>query len=466
MMRRWATRTPASDVPKTHERPLSVEMKLTKKSETRLVWGISVWLVLCACGSLFDLYAQDENARRTGQDENANRSRKISNNSNRAPKPTPHRPVVRPAPKVVTASLSVTVTPADSLVWLNNERKEVDSNGSLVLTIPPASYTLVVRHEGFRDDQRSVDLKSGENPTLTIKLEPLKGTLHIRPSVDGTSIELRSVDRNQNVGSYAGAIDQIEFPPGEYEITISKPGYATATRTVTLKAGAAVELEPRLDPLPPPKPAPKPRPRPMSARVETDGKYLIVHLSGTSEDDSTTLGSINVSVGKSSLAFPEVSGTLNGSPCRIEFFKIENIDKGSLMETPGPSNQYSVIIVRIRPKDSKRPVRFAINWKSIGSASQSPQTVSTSDTLSEAVPTHKVLPTIPTLARSSQTQGSVNVAVVIDEQGNVISAKAIDGPVVLRQAAEGAARHWKFRPAMRNGTAIQTTQTLRFNFEK
>src|SRR2546427_10894192 len=103
----------------------------------------------------------------------------------------------------------------------------------------------------------------------------------------------------------------------------------SAARTVALKAGATLELEPRLDPLPPPKPAPKRQPRPMSARVETDGKYLIVHLSGTSDDDSTALGSIDLSVSKSSLTSPEVSGTLNGSPCRIEFFKIENIDEGS-----------------------------------------------------------------------------------------------------------------------------------------
>ncbi|MDX6529196.1 MAG: periplasmic protein TonB [Blastocatellia bacterium] len=465
-MRSWATRTRALDVPKIHERQLNVEMKLENKSENRLVWCISAWLVLCACGPLLNLYAQDENARRTGQDENANRTRKTGNNSSRTPKPGSRPPVVRAAPKVVLASLTIIVTPADSLVWLNKETKEVDPNGGVVLKIPPASYGLIVHHEGFRDDQRLVELTSGENPTLTINLEPLKGTLNIRPSVDGTSIELRSVDRNQKVGTYGGAIDQTDFPPGEYEITISKPGYATATRTFTLKAAATVELEPRLDPLPPPKPASKPRPLPMNAHAETDGKYLIVHLSGTSADDSTFLGSINVSVSKSTLALPEVSGTLNGAPCRIEFFKLENIDEGSLIETPSPSNQYSVIVVRVRPKDAKRPVRFAINWKSIGTASQSPETASTSDTFSEAVPTRKVLPTIPALARSSQTRGSVNVSVVIDEQGNVMSAKAIDGPVVLRQAAENAARQWKFRSATRNGIAIQTTQTIRFDFEK
>jgi TonB family protein len=365
--------------------------------------------------------------------------------------------------------ITLTVNPLDSNVTVDNQQvfEAGAVGGTLVINdLSIGSHILTVRRDGYREQQRAVDVKTGDNPIQAMILEPLKGTLNIRPSVDGASIELRSIGRNQNAGSYAGAIDQVDFPPGEYEITISKPGYATATRTVTLKAGATVELEPRLDPLPPPKPAPKPRPRPMSARVETDGKYLIVRLSGTSDDDSSALGSINVSVSKSTLAFPEVSGTLNGAPCRIEFFKLENIDEGSLIETPSPSNQYSVIVVRIRPKDSKRPVRFAINWKSIASARQSPETVSTSDNLSEAAPTRKVLPTIPTLARSSQTLGSVNVLVVIDEQGNVISAKAIEGPVVLRQAAENAARQWKFRPAMRNGIPIQTTQTIRFNFEK
>lgn len=365
--------------------------------------------------------------------------------------------------------LTLTVNPSDSIVTVDNQQvfKADTVGGTLVINgLSIGSHILTVRCDGYGEQQRAVDVKTGDNPIPAIILKALKGTLNIRPSVDGTSIELRNVDRDQKVGTYSGAIDQTDFSPGEYEITISKPGYATATRTFTLKAAATVELEPRLDPLPPPKPAPKARPRSMNARAETDGKYLIVHLSGTSADDSTTLGSINVSVSKSTLALPEVSGTLNGAPCRIEFFKLENIDEGSLMETPSPSNQYSVIVVRIRPKDSKRPVLFAINWKSIGSASQSPETASTSHTLSEAVPTRKILPTIPTLARSSQTQGSVNVVVVIDEQGNVISAKAIDGPVVLRQAAENAARQWKFRPATRNGIAIQTTQTIRFDFEK
>jgi len=331
--------------------------------------------------------------------------------------------------------------------------------------LPIGAHILSIRRDGYVEQQRTLDIQTGDNPSLAITLEPLKGVLSVKPDVDGAAIAVKSIDRDQQLGSYAGTIDRINFPPGGYEITISKTGYATATRTVTLKGGATVELEPRLDRLPPPKPPDKPRPRPMSARVEVDGKYLIVHLGGASGDDATTIGSINVSVSKSNPTFPEVSGTLNGSPVRIDFFKMENIDEWSLIETPSPANQYSVIVARVRPKDAKRPIRFAINWRSVDNSAAPSRTSMPADQVSEAVAIYKALPTLPAVARSSQTRGAVNVSVVIDESGNVISAKAFDGPIVLRQAAEDAARKWKFRPATRRGIPIQTSQTIRFNFE-
>jgi TonB family protein len=69
------------------------------------------------------------------------------------------------------------------------------------------------------------------------------------------------------------------------------------------------------------------------------------------------------------------------------------------------------------------------------------------------------------MARSSGTKGLVKVTVVVDEEGNVKSAKAFDGPVVLRQAAEDAARDWKFKPATRNGIPTRSTEIIYFTFE-
>ena len=60
--------------------------------------------------------------------------------------------------------------------------------------------------------------------------------------------------------------------------------------------------------------------------------------------------------------------------------------------------------------------------------------------------------------------GTVRVLVTIDEKGNVISAKAVDGPVQLRKVAEESALKWKFKPTLRNGVPVQVEGYLTFNF--
>jgi protein TonB len=69
------------------------------------------------------------------------------------------------------------------------------------------------------------------------------------------------------------------------------------------------------------------------------------------------------------------------------------------------------------------------------------------------------------VARSSGIKGLVKVNVSIDELGNVTAANVSEGPPVLRQAAEDAAREWKFKPATRNGTPVPSTKIIYFTFE-
>jgi len=60
-------------------------------------------------------------------------------------------------------------------------------------------------------------------------------------------------------------------------------------------------------------------------------------------------------------------------------------------------------------------------------------------------------PTYPSVAKQSSTQGTVVVTAEVDEKGNVASAKAISGPVTLRQAAIDSVKQWKYSPALIDG---------------
>jgi len=67
-------------------------------------------------------------------------------------------------------------------------------------------------------------------------------------------------------------------------------------------------------------------------------------------------------------------------------------------------------------------------------------------------------------ARRVKAQGEVKVRVVVDENGKVISALAIDGPLPLRAAAEEAARQATFTPTTQNGITVKVTGILTYNF--
>ena len=46
--------------------------------------------------------------------------------------------------------------------------------------------------------------------------------------------------------------------------------------------------------------------------------------------------------------------------------------------------------------------------------------------------------------------------VEVDEKGNVVSAKAINGPPVLMPSAEEALKKWLFKPATRDGLNVRS----------
>ena len=76
----------------------------------------------------------------------------------------------------------------------------------------------------------------------------------------------------------------------------------------------------------------------------------------------------------------------------------------------------------------------------------------------------KVQPPYPAIAKAARTQGAVEVAITVSEEGRVISAEAVSGHPLLREAAVAAARQWTFSPTEMKGTPVKVQGILTFNF--
>jgi TonB family protein len=73
-------------------------------------------------------------------------------------------------------------------------------------------------------------------------------------------------------------------------------------------------------------------------------------------------------------------------------------------------------------------------------------------------------PPYPPVARAVRASGSVSVQVLIDEQGNVISASAVSGHPLLRASAVAAAHGAKFSPTVLSGQPVKVSGVITYNF--
>ena len=68
-------------------------------------------------------------------------------------------------------------------------------------------------------------------------------------------------------------------------------------------------------------------------------------------------------------------------------------------------------------------------------------------------------------AKRIKARGRVTVRVVVDENGKVTSAQAVDGPLPLREAAEAAAKQAVFNPFTEGGIVVKATGVLTYDFQ-
>lgn len=73
-------------------------------------------------------------------------------------------------------------------------------------------------------------------------------------------------------------------------------------------------------------------------------------------------------------------------------------------------------------------------------------------------------PAYPPIAKAARASGSVTVQVVVDEEGKVITARAVSGHPLLQSAAVAAARQARFTPTKLSGQPVKVTGVIIYNF--
>ena len=76
----------------------------------------------------------------------------------------------------------------------------------------------------------------------------------------------------------------------------------------------------------------------------------------------------------------------------------------------------------------------------------------------------KPQPAYPPIAKAARASGTVIVQVLVDEKGNVVSARAVSGHPLLQPSAVAAARQAKFSPTLLSGQPVKVTGVITYNF--
>ncbi|HEY0051287.1 MAG TPA: TonB family protein, partial [Pyrinomonadaceae bacterium] len=151
------------------------------------------------------------------------------------------------------------------------------------------------------------------------------------------------------------------------------------------------------------------------------------------------------------------------------FEKMGNLQKAvgdyrKAFELDAGNEAAKLSLQRLQTEESKvLPKSSAPEKTSVSEPSKAPQNVELGALIDRAV--RLVKPVYPPNAQKMNIEGQVTVQVSLDEEGNVISAKATAGPPLLRTSCEDAARKSKFKPALSGTQAVKATGFITYNFK-
>lgn len=98
-------------------------------------------------------------------------------------------------------------------------------------------------------------------------------------------------------------------------------------------------------------------------------------------------------------------------------------------------------------------------------APPAPAPVAAPKIMSDAKLISAARPVYPAAAKESGVQGAVTVAANVDATGKVTAARALNGPMLLRQAAVDSVKQWKYSPASIDGKPASSLVTVNVEFK-
>ena len=231
-----------------------------------------------------------------------------------------------------TGSISVTSSPAGAEISLDGS----DTGEVTPFTftdVAAGGHTIDVSLAGYNTASKSVTFSAGSTVSVDFQLvviPPKTGSISVSSSPAGAGISLDGTNTGKITPTTLGTI-----PPGDHIVTVSLPGYNSASMTVTVSAGSTVQADFVLNQIPQ-NGSITVTSTPAGATIELDGastgKVTPSALGGVSPGDHA----ISVSLPGYSPASQTVTVSA-GSTANVNFLLVPAQQTGSISVTSVPA---------------------------------------------------------------------------------------------------------------------------------
>jgi len=130
------------------------------------------------------------------------------------------------------ANITVTTSPSASIL-VNGNRKGTGTHTDRMLT---GIYTLKAELDKHHPEERQLVVEAGKPQTIELNLKPRTGRLNITSTPFDATITLNG----KNYGTTPNTVKDVLM--GDYTLTLTKAGYGTVTKTVTITEGKTTDV--------------------------------------------------------------------------------------------------------------------------------------------------------------------------------------------------------------------------------